>query len=275
MKNNKILWVVAVILTLAAASWQRATGPTHPVRIKAEIGDIAVKAKLLRSHSTDGDLEVEIKVDDNSVTGAVQWRRLGAGDSWSYMPLVRDGELLRSALPKQKSAGKLEYTVHLKKGEQGLTLDKNDQPIVARFKDPVPAAVLIPHIFCMFFGLIWAMRTGLGAIFASELQTRRIAISLGMLSIGGLILGPVVQKYAFGAYWTGWPLGGDWTDNKLALMVLAWLIAMILSVRKQALTRVFVIVALLVTLTVYLIPHSMGGSTLDYSTGETVTGKQQ
>jgi len=89
LKNNIILWVAAVILTLAAAFWQRASGPTHPVRIKAEIGDTAVKAKLLRSHNTDSDLEVEINADDKSVTGAVQWRRLGAGDSWSYMPLVR------------------------------------------------------------------------------------------------------------------------------------------------------------------------------------------
>jgi len=275
LKNNKILWVAAIILTLAAAFWQRASGPTHPVRIKAEIGDTAVKAKLLRSHNTDGDLEVEIEADDKSVTGTVQWRRLAAGDSWTFMPLVRDGELLRSALPKQKSAGKIEYTVHLKKGDQDLILDKDGGSIIARFKDPVPAAVLIPHIFCMFFGLIWAMRTGLGAIFASEFQTMRIAISLGMLSIGGLILGPVVQKYAFGVYWSGWPLGSDWTDNKLAFMVLAWLIALILSVRKQTLARVFVVVALLVTLTVYLIPHSMGGSTLDYSTGETVTGMQQ
>ena len=93
-------------------------------------------------------------------------------------------------------------------------------------------------------------------------------ISLGILAPGG-------QKYAFGVYWSGWPLGSDWTDNKLAFMVLAWLIALILSVRKQTLARVFVVVALLVTLTVYLIPHSMGGSTLDYSTGETVTGMQQ
>ena len=34
------------------------------------------------------------------------------------------------------------------------------------------------------------------------------------LGLGGMILGPIVQKYAFGAYWTGIPFGHDLTDAK-------------------------------------------------------------
>ena len=45
-------------------------------------------------------------------------------------------------------------------------------------------------------------------------------------AIGGMILGPIVQKYAFGEYWTGFPYGGDFTDNKMLIMWLAWAIAM-------------------------------------------------
>ncbi|MBT7311774.1 hypothetical protein HN843_08425 [bacterium] len=275
MKNNKTLWVLAVLLTLTAAFWQKTSGPTYPVRVTTEIDGSAIKAKLLRSHETTGDLPVEVKADDSSISGKVKWRRLGAGDEWAFMPMVRDGELLKSALPKQASAGKVEYMVLLQKGEHGLTMDKNGAPIIARFKDPVPAGVLIPHIFCMFFGLIWAMRAGLGAVVSSEFQIKRTAITFGMFLIGGLILGPIVQKYAFGAYWTGWPLGGDWTDNKLAVMVLFWLIALVTMIKKLSVSRIFVILALVATLTVYLIPHSMGGSTLDYSTGTTETGMQK
>ena len=35
-----------------------------------------------------------------------------------------------------------------------------------------------------------------------------------LLFLGGIIMGPVIQKYAFGAFWTGWPFGHDLTDNK-------------------------------------------------------------
>ena len=42
---------------------------------------------------------------------------------------------------------------------------------------------------------------------------------------GGFILGPLVQKFAFGEYWTGWPFGGDWTDNKTLAALVAWLVA--------------------------------------------------
>ncbi len=44
-----------------------------------------------------------------------------------------------------------------------------------------------------------------------------------LLVLGGFLLGPIVQKYAFGAFWTGWPFGEDLTDNKTAVAVLAWL----------------------------------------------------
>ncbi len=49
--------------------------------------------------------------------------------------------------------------------------------------------------------------------------------ALGLMTVGGLILGPVVQKHAFGAFWTGIPFGYDLTDNKTLLMWMVWLVA--------------------------------------------------
>jgi hypothetical protein len=88
-----------------------------------------------------------------------------------------------------------------------------------------------------------------------------------------MLLGPAVQKYAFGAFWTGWPFGNDLTDNKTLVAVIGWLIAW-LRVRKYPNRRGWAIAAALILLAVYLIPHSMFGSELDYSTGEIETGQQ-
>ena len=95
-------------------------------------------------------------------------------------------------------------------------------------------------------------------------------MTLIFLIIGGFILGPVVQKFSFGAYWTGWPLGDDLTDNKTMFALFAFVLAWFL--RNKSYGKWLAIGAALVMMVVYLIPHSMNGSELDVDSGEVVTG---
>ena len=83
----------------------------------------------------------------------------------------------------------------------------------------------------------------------------------------GLVLGPIVQKFAFGAYWTGWPVGEDLIDTKTLAVWAGWLVAVLAlgfrgPVVRRARVAVVVVVSLMVA--VYLVPHSLRGSTLDY-----------
>ena len=87
---------------------------------------------------------------------------------------------------------------------------------------------------------------------------------MGLLVIGGLFLGPMVQKSAFGAYWTGWPNGSDLTDNKTLIAFLAWLPATVAAARGMR-TRAAVVLGWVVMMGVFLIPHSLRGSELDWS----------
>jgi hypothetical protein len=82
--------------------------------------------------------------------------------------------------------------------------------------------------------------------------------------LGGLVFGPFVQKHAFGDYWTGWPFGTDLTDNKTAFAFIFWLIALYRLYRNRG-ERLWVIIASLVLLAVYMIPHSMLGSEIDHT----------
>jgi Na+/melibiose symporter-like transporter len=88
------------------------------------------------------------------------------------------------------------------------------------------------------------------------------------MTVGGMILGPLVQKSAFGEYWTGFPFGGDFTDNKMLIMWIVWALALAVigfkPKKKEKISRAAVLTAAVVMTVVYLIPHSMGGSTLDY-----------
>ena len=112
--------------------------------------------------------------------------------------------------------------------------------------------------------MLFAMRTGIEAL-RPKSNPRKLALwTTGFLIAGGMILGPLVQKFAFGKFWTGFPLGSDLTDNKTLIAVIAWIVAIIAG-RGGKPARGWVLAAVIILLAVYFIPHSLFGSELDYS----------
>jgi hypothetical protein len=85
-----------------------------------------------------------------------------------------------------------------------------------------------------------------------------------MFALGGFVFGPWMQHEAFGPWWAGFPFGTDMTDNKTAVAMLSWLVALWMM-RGGKTARGAVITAMIITLTVFLIPHSVFGSQLDWS----------
>lgn len=258
------LWILAIVITLASVVYQRTTGPSYPVRTKIQLptGEL-VKAKFLTTHESVADAPIHISIDNPSYSGRAEWRRVNSRDDWQTIRLNRNGDTLWAFLPKQPPAGKVAYNVILTSATSG-DIKLTSEPVVMRFKGPVPIAILAPHVLFMFSAMLLATRTGFQAL-ARPGAVRRLAILTAiLLFVGGLILGPLVQKYAFGAYWTGWPLGHDLTDNKTALAMLMWLIAIWRDSKKRS-GRWWYVSATLVHLLVYLIPHSVLGSELDYT----------
>jgi len=265
-----LLWIFSFIFTVGIAYYQRKTGPTYPVTGKTEIAGQTVKYELLRSHGGDDDAEVVIGNVDKSLDGMIKYKRLGTEDEWVSIAMQRDGNNLVGYLPHQPPAGKLMYHVALTNGSESVLL--NEEPTVIRFKGDIPVWVLIPHIILMFIAMMMSTRTGLEALARDKNSYLYAWITLVTLFIGGLILGPIVQKYAFGDYWTGVPYGYDLTDNKTLIAFIFWAIAVWRLFRKPE-NRTWPVVAMVILLLVYLIPHSMFGSQLDYSSGTVVTGK--
>ena len=179
-----------------------------------------MKLRLLRSWAGAGDLAVTVKAPDPKVTGSVAWRRYPTNDAFAALPMVRKGETLRAALPHQPPAGKVEYQVRLEREGQSALFP--ERPAIARFKGAVSNVVIVPHVFAMFTGMLIANAAGLFALRGERKLFRISLVVVALLTFGGLFLGPLVQKQAFDAYWTGWPFGGDMTDNKTAVAVLAW-----------------------------------------------------
>jgi FtsH-binding integral membrane protein len=171
--------------------------------------------------------------------------------------------MLTADLPHQPPAGKLMYRIVLSGGGRQVLLP-DGAPVVIRFKGTVPPVVLYFHILVMFSAMLLSTRGGLEYFAAVPSLRWYIITSLILLFVGGLILGPVVQKYAFGAYWTGWPFGNDLTDNKTAVAFLFWCLAAYMN-RRSKNPALWVLIAAIATLAVFMVPHSVLGSELDYS----------
>lgn len=266
-----LLWVVAFLVTAGMAVYQRVTGPTYPVRGTVVVGGpetalenaTEVVFKLPRSHGGEGDAEIRLLVPDTTVTGRMEFRRYLSQDDWSEQRLARRDDYLVARIPHQPPAGKVMYRLFLGKGGASST-PLTSEPVIIRFKGAVPGLVLIAHILGMVGVMLLSARAGLEALFKGSQAYRLTLWTIGFLLVGGLVLGPVVQKYAFGTFWMGWPLGHDLTDNKAAVAMLFWLLAF-WRIRKNRASYGWVIVASVISLIIWLTPHSLLGSELDYT----------
>jgi hypothetical protein len=259
------LWVLAVLLMMATATWQRRTGPTCPARGSVELLGAVIDYELLRSETTGTDARIAVDVPPG-IAGRLTWRRYPTDEPFVAVPMTREGDALVARLPTQPPAGKLQYRVRLRAGDRDTTLP-TEGPAVLRYKGDVPAAVLVPHILFMFLAMVWGLRALLEIAAGRPAVRKQAWIALILMFLGGLILGPAVQHYAFGAAWTGVPFGWDLTDNKTLLMVVAWGVGLAFLGMKGEVSRrgrIAMMIAGFVMLAVYLIPHSLFGSTLDY-----------
>lgn len=257
-----LIWIFAVVFTAGAAIYQKTTGPTYPIRGSREIGGQKVKFRLIRSYNLSDDAKVKVIVPDTSVKGELKLRRFKSYDSWQVTGMERHGDTLIGALPHQPPAGKVMYTVTLIRGNERVEL--NEHPAVLRYTGYVPAYILIPHIFFIFFAMLFSTVAGLMALSRSGHTYIYAWLTVVFLAIGGMILGPVVQKFAFGAYWTGWPFGHDLTDNKSLVAFVFWLIALWVLKRNRE-NKSWPVIAAIVLLVVFTIPHSVLGSEIDFT----------
>jgi len=261
-----VLWLAALLVMIGAAAWQRLTGPTHPRRGHTTVAGLDVRWRLLRSSVSGEPFMVSVPAPPG-LTGTVRYRRLPTSEPFREVVMTREGGALAGLLPTQPPAGKLEYYVTLET-PVGTVRIPDGEPIVMRFKGDVPAEVLVPHVVVMFFAMLVGIRSALAALLGRPEAKRYAWVALVGITLGGLVLGPIVQKYAFQAFWTGWPKGGDLTDNKTAVMWLVWVVALFVLARRKdpadRTARASVVLAALVMIVVYVIPHSLRGSQLDY-----------
>lgn len=279
-------WLLAILITLIAIIYQRKTGPTYDKKVEIEVNGANQELKLVRSIEIGSNGGVKLNIEDKDLSAKLYYKRYLTQDAYTsvdfeYFEKTFDSFVMNkifgvseergwfAPLPDQPMAGKIQYYFELtdNSGKQAFMKEK---PIVVRYKGAVPGSVLIPHIFFMFFAMLLGNLAGIMAVFKNTRYKYYTSVTLLTLFIGGMVLGPIVQWFAFGEAWAGIPFAWDLTDNKTLLAFIFWALAFFINRNKER--PVYTIVASIVMLIVYSIPHSMYGSQLDPETGEIIQG---
>lgn len=267
MKQGGWLWLAAAVVTVVAAGWQRRTGPTHPYRTTVAAAGAESRLVLPRSHVTTSGARVAVPASAAADGGTLHWRRYPTAEPFSGVALRREGGELAATMPAEPPAGKVEYYLELGSGGDPVRIPPEEgKTVILRYQDPVPLGILVPHIVAMFAAMLIGIRAGLAALVEPQRARALTLATLAILTVGGLVLGPLTQRYAFGALWTGVPFGWDLTDNKTLLMWLGWAAAGWAAWRRVRIAPRLAVSAALLMLVVYVVPHSLSGSQLDYST---------
>jgi hypothetical protein len=257
------LWILAFIIGAGTMVYQRMTGPTYPKRGAVSVAGMTVKYRLPRSMVIVADAKIVIEAPE-PLSGYLEYKRYKTEDEWTRVVLERKGGTLTGAMLKQPRAGKLLYKVYLAGADGAAVSLTGDERIIIRFRGMVPIWVLIPHILTMLLAIVFAARAGLAALDKSSHPMAYAKWAAIFLFIAGFILGPLMQYYGFGLLWTGFPFGHDMTDNKTMVAMLGWIVALWAG-RKGKPARAWVLGAAALMFIVFLIPHSVLGSELDYS----------
>lgn len=266
--KKTLFWILAVVITVSSAIYQRKTGPTYPKEIELSFQHKVVEFKLPRSGDSNVDQEISIPALDSSWTVKLLYRRYPVNESFETVSFKAHSDILVAFLPKQPPAGKLEYFISFKNGANGEI--KETEHAIIRFKGTVPDSMLIPHILFMFIAMLFSNLAGILALGKNNQHILYGKLALLFIFLGGLVFGPIIQHYAFGQAWTGIPFGWDLTDNKTLIAFVFWLVAAFSNIKNPKYR--YTIIASVITLIIFSIPHSLFGSELNYSTGEVVTG---
>jgi hypothetical protein len=135
--RTTLLWVLAVLITVTAAIYQRRVGPTRPLRGVAMVEGEAFPYRFHRSHPaptnykaevpasmpTLGDMlrgkrsEAFVPVLDPAIRGILMQRRYNTDDPWTFTAMRREGGKLVGEIRVQPPGGKVAYRVHLFRAE--------------------------------------------------------------------------------------------------------------------------------------------------------------
>ncbi|KPL05103.1 MAG: hypothetical protein AMJ73_02330 [candidate division Zixibacteria bacterium SM1_73] len=281
MKFWKIL--IALIFTIVLLVFARKTTTVKSVHKTVDRGGILIEHDTVPKRRGAGDVVIPVKV-----SGAEEVKlfyRIGKMEFRAVDMNLKEGErnLFVASIPHHKKGTRAWYYIEAQKqtkdGKIAVSLpDKNSpnfKPILLKFQGNVPPYIILSHIFCLFGAIFFSVLAAFSAVDLKKgkgTMNKSVAFSLVtfiFLFMGFFPLGWALNYYTFGVLWEAFPFGSDVTDNKGQIAFLSWLVTLFLVkgtvLRKNPSKNlvsakgfsIAVIVSFMITIGMYLIPHSL------------------
>jgi len=281
----KLRIIIALLLTLVLLSIARRVSERKPELKVVEQEGTKIEHTTVVEKVGGGDVQIyaEISTPEPIADHKVKLVYRIDQDDFLSVTMLSEDESSRNffaTIPSQEKGKRAYYylTATDKSGNEVTLPDRVNllnAPFMIKFKGIVALPIIGAHIFSMFATIIFVFL----ALFCSvdllkgkqvlpKLSTYTVFTSL-FIFLGGFPLGFLVAHQTFGVAWGGIPFGWDITDNKTLILLAYWLVLLYL-IRKTIAKRrvgldvvgnrllsVMTILGVILTLLVYLIPHSI------------------
>lgn len=281
MKFWRIL--VTFIFTLLLLSFARKTTIVQSVHKTVEKDGIVMVHDTVPKKAGEGDAVIPVKV-----IGAKEVRLFYKIEKGEFLPVdmtPKEGgnDVFVASIPYHKKGTQARYYIEAQKqsGDKQISVslpDKNSpnfRPILLKFEGNVPPYIIVSHVFCNFAGIFFSVL----AIFSTVdlmrgKSTLKKSVLFSLLTFiflftGFLLVGSALNSFAFGVMWEAFPFGSDITDNKSQIILLFWVVTLFLvkgtifgkdpskNLVSEKTYSTMVIISFVVTVIMYLIPHSI------------------
>ena len=132
-------WLIAIVITLVLSIYQRMTGPTNPKRVTVELNEKNYKLKLPRSGVQEDEIVI-LKGIPSNTNAQIHYHRYPTSDEYTTIDFSWKDDKCKATLPVQPVGGKLQYYITVEGKDYPV-----DEPLIIRFRNDVPASILIPH----------------------------------------------------------------------------------------------------------------------------------
>lgn len=281
-------YVLALVLTVILLAIARHISIRVPELEEATSDGIKLSHTTVTEKVGSGDVKIVATLTNPESADKYSlnlFYKIGKGEgeyaSLRMQPVQGKANQFSADIPSQPKGKRAYYYLSLSdsQGKKILTLPEKAEllnlPFLIKFKGKVPDYVIGPHVLLMFasvFFVFLVLFASLEVLWGMD-SLRQLSVrslwALILSFLGGVPLGILVTNLTFGEIWGGFPVFTDITDSKTSILIFYWIIFLILikgsAFRKDKARNLLPdktlawlgILGFILTLAIYLIPHSI------------------